>query len=333
MIHRLFAALPVPARLVAVLLIAMLLIAALWVFAPRERVGRGISFTPAVLGDDPEVWLQVSEQQYADIRPGAAKRILWAGEKGRKTPLAIVYVHGFTASAEEIRPVPDEVARALGANLFYTRLAGQGRAPEAMAGVEAGAWIEDMAEAMAIGRMLGDRVIVIGTSMGGALTALAATEPQLSEAMAGVVLISPAFALHNPANWMIDAPFPRLWTPLILGASQSTAPVNSGHEKFWATRWPTAALYPLGALMREARAADFTAAMMPLLVLYAPADQVIDPTAIAPVIATWGGSVAVNERRMQAGDDPYAHVIAGDIFSPGQSEAVAELIVSWARGL
>src|SRR5690606_8897136 len=146
---------------------------------------REISFTPVALGNDPEVWLQVSEQQFADIRPRAAKRILWAGEKGRKTPLAIVYVHGFAASAEEIRPVPDEVAQGLGANLFYTRLSGQGRAPEAMAGVEAGAWIEDMAEAMAIGRMLGDRVIVIGTSMGGALTALAATDPELSRSMAG----------------------------------------------------------------------------------------------------------------------------------------------------
>ncbi|WP_112308756.1 hypothetical protein [Pseudogemmobacter bohemicus] len=91
---------------------------ALWFLDPRDGVDRSISFAPSVPGDDPEVWLQVSEQQFSDIRPGAAKRLLWAGEKGRKTPLAIVYVHGFTASAEEIRPVPDEVARAPGANLF-----------------------------------------------------------------------------------------------------------------------------------------------------------------------------------------------------------------------
>ena len=80
----------------------------------------------------------------------AAKRIVWAGAAGQKTPLAVIYVHGFSASAEEIRPVPDEVAKALGANLFYTRLAGHGRSGDAMAEPLAGDWIEDMAEAMAI---------------------------------------------------------------------------------------------------------------------------------------------------------------------------------------
>ncbi|NPD13956.1 alpha/beta fold hydrolase [Xinfangfangia sp. D13-10-4-6] len=309
------------------------LLVATWFLAPREAMDRTIRFDASALGDDPEIWLQVSEQQYTDIRPGAVKRILWAGERGRKTPLSIVYVHGFTASAEEIRPVPDEVARALGANLFYTRLSGQGRSGEAMADTPAGDWIQDMAEAMAIGRMLGDRVIVIGTSMGGALTALSATDPQLSRGMAGVVLISPAFSLQGVAALMMDAPFPRLWAPLLLGRTQTSPAVNQGHSKFWATSWPTAALYPLAALMREARAADYTAAKMPLLVFYAPADQIIDPTAIAPVIASWGGAVEVRERVMQAGDDPYAHVIAGDIFSPGQTEAVSDLIITWAKGL
>ena len=97
----------------------------------------------------------MTEQQFPDIRPGAAKRILWAGEKGARTPLAIVYIHGFSGSAEEIRPVPDEVARTLGANLYFSRLAGHGRRPAAMAEPDAGDWIEDMAEAMAIGRRLG----------------------------------------------------------------------------------------------------------------------------------------------------------------------------------
>ncbi|WP_112308755.1 hypothetical protein [Pseudogemmobacter bohemicus] len=201
-----------------------------------------------------------------------------------------------------------------------------------MAGVEAGAWIEDMAEAMAIGRSLGDRVIVIGTSMDGALSAIAATDPQLSEGISVIMLISHDLSLNGPAIWLMP-PFPRLWTPLVLGSVQVTAPVNSGHKKFWATRWPTAALCPPGVLMREARAADYTRAMMPLLVLYAPGDQGIDPRAIAPVIASWGGSVEMRERRMQAGDAPYAHVIEGDVLSPGQNEAVTGLILAWAHGI
>ncbi len=63
---------------------------------------------------DLDVWVQQSEQQFSDIRPGDGKRIIWAGAKGAQTPLSIVYIHGFSASPAEIRPVPDEVARAFG---------------------------------------------------------------------------------------------------------------------------------------------------------------------------------------------------------------------------
>ena len=33
------------------------------------------------------------------------------------------------------------------------------------------------------------------------------------------------------------------------------------------------------------------------------------------------------------GDDPDAHVLAGDILSPGLTETVTARIVSWAQGL
>lgn len=32
-------------------------------------------------------------------------------------------------------------------------------------------------------------------------------------------------------------------------------------------------------------------------------------------------------------DDPDAHVIAGDIMSPGQTESAAERMLEWIRGL
>ncbi|MFE3838740.1 alpha/beta hydrolase [Pseudogemmobacter sonorensis] len=318
------------AALIPAVLIAAAL-AALLAFAPRPGVDRQIAFDDSVLGDDPEVWLEVSEQQYADLRPGAAKRIQWAGARGAKTPLSVVYIHGFSASAEEIRPVPDEVAKALGANLYYTRLAGHGRPPEALARVEAGDWVEDMAEAMAIGRRIGGQVIVIASSMGGALAAIAATDPELSRDMAGLVLVSPALDLRAPLGTLLDLPLASSWAPFLLGRHREVAPVNADHARYWTTRIPTAALFPLAALMREARAQDYTRAGMPLLVILSPDDRVISPEAAAEVTAHWGGPLRIEERRMTAGDDALAHVIAGDVFSPGQTEAVIALILDWAR--
>ncbi|MER9564784.1 hypothetical protein NKI85_22425 [Mesorhizobium sp. M0571] len=96
------------------------------------------------------------------IRDGLDKEIIWADPMiHAKTPLAIVYIHGFSASKGEVRPLPDEVADQLDANLFYTRLTGHGQDGAAIAQGSVNAWINDYEEALAIGRAIGDKVIVI----------------------------------------------------------------------------------------------------------------------------------------------------------------------------
>lgn len=309
------------------------LLLALWFGVPRPGVDRSVAFSETDIPADPEAWLTSREQQFSDIRPGDAKRIIWAGAKGVKTPLSIVYVHGFSASPAEIRPVPDEVARELGANLFFTRLAGHGRDGDALAQASAEDWLFDMAEAMAIGRRLGERVIVIGTSTGGTLAALAATDPALNQGLAGTVLISPNFGVHAPAQWLLDAPFAEQWATAVAGERRSFTPLNAEQGRHWTTEYPTAALFPMARLIRAARVADYAQARAPALVLYAPADQVIDPARIPPVIDAWGGPVQVELRQMQGDDDPFAHVIAGDIMSPGQTEETIRILTGWARGL
>lgn len=315
-------------------LLALLVgMAVLWFAVPRSGVDRIVAFSEADIPADPEGWITAREQQFTDIRPGDGKRIIWAGAKGEKTPLAIVYVHGFSAGPAEIRPVPDEVARNLGANLFFTRLAGHGRDGKAMATASAEDWLFDMAEAMAIGRRLGDRVIVIGTSTGGTLAALAATDPALNEGLAGTVLISPNFGVQAPAQWVLDAPFIESWGDGVAGETRRFTPLNAEQGRHWTTEYPTASLHPMARLVRAGRAVDYGQATTPALFLYAPADQVIDPDYIPPVIDAWGGPTQVELREMQGDDDPLSHVIAGDIMSPGQTEAVIAIITDWARGL
>lgn len=308
-------------------------LAVLWFVVPRTGVDRTITFSEADIPADPEGWITAREQQFTDIRPGDGKRILWAGAKGAKTPLAIVYIHGFSGGPAEIRPVPDEVARNLGANLFFTRLAGHGRDGKAMATASAEDWLFDMAEAMAIGRRLGDRVIVIGTSTGATLAALAATDPALNGGLAGTVLISPNFGVQPPAQWLLDAPFIESWGSRVADETRRFTPLNAEQGRHWTTEYPTSALYPMARLIRAARAADYAQATTPALFLYALADQVIDPDRIPPVINAWAGPTQVELREMQGDDDPYSHVIAGDILSPGQTEAVIDMITDWARGL
>lgn len=309
------------------------LLGLLWLVLPREPVDTVIGFDPASIGSDLDAYLAGRETGVPDLVPGAEKRILWAGAPGDATPLSVLYLHGFSATSEEIRPVPDRVAEALGANLVYWRLAGHGRDGDAMAKPSAGDWIEDTAEALAVARAAGEEVLVIATSTGGTLAALAATEPALAEAVAGIVLVSPNFRIRTPAARLLSLPGVRWWGPVIAGPERAFQPVNAAQERYWTTRYPTVATVPMAALVDHVRALDFTAATVPLLVLYSEEDRVVSPEATRKVAAAWGGPVTLTPQVLGEGDDPYDHVLASDILSPGMTATVTQTILDWAAGL
>ena len=55
---------------------------------------------------DVDLYLSRREAQHAEIKPGQAKAILWNDPAARsKTPLALVYIHGFSASRKDVAPV------------------------------------------------------------------------------------------------------------------------------------------------------------------------------------------------------------------------------------
>jgi alpha-beta hydrolase superfamily lysophospholipase len=316
-----------------VLAFLILAIAAIWFLTPRETMNPALAFEASALPDDLDSWLATREGVFSDIVPGAEKEIIWVGAPGARTPLAIVYIHGFSATKHEIRPVPDNLARDLGANLYFTRLAGHGRTGEAMAQATPEDWMTDMAEALAIGRRLGDRVLLIGTSTGATLVTVALADPAGAADVAGAVLVSPNFRLASAAGIILDLPLARHWGPIVAGPVRGFEPANDGQAKWWTTRYPTAALFPMATLMRHARALDFTAMTVPVLILQSPDDRVVDATESARVAAAWGAPARLEAPALTAADDPHAHVIAGDILSPNQTAPLTALIADWARGL
>ncbi|SMX43522.1 alpha/beta hydrolase [Actibacterium lipolyticum] len=315
------------------LAVLILLLIAVWLFAPREPVDTAIAFDAASIGTDVDAYLAKAEAEVKDLRDGVAKRVVWAGEPGQKTPLSIVYLHGFSATSEEIRPVPDNVARALGANLYFARLAGHGRTGDAMAEPTAGDWIEDTAEALAIGRQIGEEVVVLSTSTGGTLSAIAANDPALAENVKAMVMLSPNFGVNHPASALLTFPFVRHWLPLILGKERSFTPQNIEQAKFWTTAYPSVAVFPMAALVDYAVGLDYSEVTTPALFLLSDDDSVVRPDIARLVAARWGPGAEVREVTLAQGDDPYSHVIAGDILSPAQTGPVSQAIVKWIQGL
>lgn len=313
-----------------VLLTLAVLAGIVWLL-PRERV-EAAPTTASV--SDPVARLAAREAAHPDIRPGAEARIVWAGAEGAATETVVLYLHGFSASAEEIRPVPDNLAAALGANLVFARLSGHGRTGPAMAEPRAGDWIADTALFLEIARSIGDRVLVIGTSTGGTLAAWAMTDPAMSEGVAGVVFVSPNFAIANRAAVLLELPFARAWVPRVAGRERSFAPLNEAQAAHWTTAYPTTAGVTLGTLLREMRGRDLATARQPALFLFSDADRVVRAGATRAAAARWGGPVTLAPQTLPVdGADPFHHVIAGDIVSPAMTAPITQAILDWAMML
>ena len=300
---------------------------------PRERVG--ILPEPMIaVGETPEetvAGVLRAEEFIPGLRPEAAKQVVWAHDDRRRTLLSVVVVHGFSASAEELRPMPDDVAAALGANLFFTRLAGHGADPAALGTVRATDWMQDMAEALEVGRALGERVLVIASSTGAALAAIAAAEPAGQDRVAGFVLMSPNFGVRQAGAHLLSAPFARVWAPWLLGETRRVVAVNAAHAEAWFVEYPTEALAPMAAVAEAAWLTQFDGVTAPLLVVLSDADRVVDPARGREVAGRWGGAAEVLALAPGPEDDPEAHVLAGRILSPGLSPRVTAAVLAWVE--
>ncbi len=322
-------------RLIGRLCLALVAVGALiyW-FGPREDVDLHPRFEPRKFGEGVQVYFESVESAFDDIVPGVEKRVIWQdGFKERRTPVSILYLHGFSATSEEIRPVPDRVADALGANLVYTRLQGHGRSGEAMAEGTASGWMQDMAEGLAAARAVGDQVVVISTSTGGTLAAAAAMDDDLSRDLAGIVFISPNFGVNTPGAWIPGLPWARDWLPVLMGENRDVSGPDPEKNRCWSAIYPWEAVVPMTVLVDVVFALDFSDAKVPALFWFSDDDQVVRPDRTHKVAEAWGAPAVVELVAMGPDDDPSSHVVAGRLMSPGQTEATVEGILAWLETL
>lgn len=317
-------------KAVTIVLVVIVALVAAYLLGPRARVDTTVTFDPAAIGSDPAAYLSRREAAVQNIRPGLQKEIVWNDPAAKaKTPLAIVYIHGFSASKGELRPLPDNVAKALGANLFYTRLTGHGQDGEAMATASVNDWINDYAEAIAIGRLIGDRVVVITTSTGGSLATWAASQPSLLEGVAAAVMVSPNYGLAASGSALLTMPWGKEIAELLIGPERSFPPLNERHAKLWTTRYPTAAVIPLAAVTKLAYETPVETVKIPALFIFSDNDKVVRPDRTREIAGRWGAAHELVP--VERSDDPHNHVLAGDAVSPSTTQALTDRVIAWIR--
>jgi esterase/lipase len=191
-----------------------------------------------------------SENAIRGIKPDNQARIIWAdSSKKEKTKIAFLYLHGFSASQAEGDPVHKDLAKKYNANLYLSRLAEHGidMGDSSMINLTAGKYEVSAEDALSIVKKLGDEVVVIGTSAGGALSLyLASRHPEIK----AIILYSPCVKLNDRTAMILDKPWGLQIARIVSGRpDKKFASESKVHANYWQLDYRIEALVALQNLV------------------------------------------------------------------------------------
>jgi esterase/lipase len=260
------------------------------------------------------------------IKPNNEARIIWKDSLRQPTEYAIVYLHGFSACQEEGNPTHSTIAKEFGCNLYLSRLAEHGiDTAEQLINLTADNYWQSGKEALAIGKQLGKKVILMSTSTGGTLALkLAAMFPN---DVAGLILYSPNVAINDSKAWLLNNPW-GLQIARKVKKSNYLIPADTTSEylKYWNSPYRLEAVVALEELVETAMTdATFKAVKQPTLALYYYKDEehqdpVVKVSATQHMMATLG--TPADLKREVAMPNTENHVLG----SPIKSKDVAGVI-------
>jgi esterase/lipase len=209
------------------------------------------------------------------IKEDNEARIIWANDSTRqKTEYVIVYLHGFSASQAEGEPVHRNIAKKFGCNLYLSRLAWHGiKTDEPMLHLTVDNYWESAKKALAIGKTLGRKVILMATSTGGTLSLMMAGEYPGIHAL---ILLSPNIAIFNDKAYLLNNPWGLQIARAVVGSKYIHSRDQRGiYKKYWYPKYRLEATTQLEELLETAMTEQtFGKVSQPVLMLYYYRDQI-----------------------------------------------------------
>ncbi|MDB4139793.1 alpha/beta hydrolase [Candidatus Thioglobus sp.] len=270
--------------------------------------------------------IEDSENEILNIRPDTEKKIIWANQNKVKTKISLIFIHGFSATRAELDPVIEMLGKELSANTFFTRLRGHGLDGEALAEASFDDWMMDMKEAIEIGNIIGDKLILIGCSTGCSL--IHANLQYINNAPA-VIYISPNFGSKSYLGKLLIIPGAKWFIPFIFGNEYSFVPRNADHARCWTTSYPIRALFAVKDSVVAAYKVKHIKIKQPVLFWFSDDDQVVSAKATRKIISKMGNNVSIHNPILTNTDDSSKHGILGDILSSSQTNSGVKKILSW----
>jgi len=271
--------------------------------------------------------LNQSEAYTNGIKPDNQARIIWAdSSKKEKTPIAIVYLHGFTASEEEGNPVHRMFAKTFGCNLYLARLNYHGRNSEnPLQFMTPEGLYNDAKTAIAIGKKLGDEVIVMSTSTGGTLAIYYAANHHDLKAL---INYSPNIRIKQKVSYLLDKPWGLQLARFAYGGMFKMDTCDEYDRKYWNCKTRLEAVIELQVLVDNTMTKEtFKKVTTPCFNGYYYKDKKDqDPTVSVKAIEWMFDNLGtpVDEKRLIAFPNAGTHVIANRVKSKAWQHVYTE---------
>ncbi len=254
--------------------VILLIFIIIYFLGPMPRAPKYAKELPDIPETAPALEQYIRNREAAHkLKPDNEARILWFNDSlKQKTEYAVVYLHGFSASQEEGDPVHWEFAQKFGCNLYLSRLDAHGiDTTEPLLDFTAeGAW-RSAQEAYAIGKRLGDKVILMSTSTGGTLALKLASEyPDI----AALILLSPNIAINNSAAWLLNNHWGLQIAKTMKGKYNHSKDTTALYARYWNNRYRVESAVQLEELLETTmRESTFKKIRQPALLLYYYKDE------------------------------------------------------------
>jgi pimeloyl-ACP methyl ester carboxylesterase len=302
------------------LLILLGVLAVVYAFGPRPSKPKLLAKINALMQSD----LQKLEAQVIDkerntigIRPNNEARIIWAdSSKKQKTPFAVVYLPGFSASQFEGEPIHRNFANRYGCNLYLARPHGHGTETENnLVDITADNYLASAKEAIEIGHQLGEKVIVMSTSTGGTLSLIAAAQNPDIHAL---IMYSPNIAIASPAAALLDKPWGLEIARMVHGGSDfhefDKKDIDDYTRQYWTWRYRIEAIVELESLISNGMTNEtFQAIKCPVFIgTYYQNEENQDPVVSVAAMRTMFAAIntPIAQKRMIEFPNAKTHVIA-----------------------
>jgi len=261
--------------------------------------------------------LKSSESRFKTLKSGNEASITWVNDSISKTPYAIVFLHGFSASKMEGRPVTTEFAKEFGMNLFEPRLYGHGLdTSDSFIDLTPENYIESAKEAIALAKVIGEKVIIMGSSTGATLGLyLAANDPSI----AAVFCYSPNIDIFDPNSKMLTGPWGLQLARLFTGSEFREYDAPADFKRYWQTRYRLEGLVAVRQIIEATMVpSTFEKIHQPVFVgCYfkneAAQDSVVSVSAMRNMMGILG--TTDSQKRMNEFPNAGAHVITNPLRS------------------